>query len=85
MIAFASSLDQGGVFTRSVEDAALLLGEMSGFDENDSTSVDVPVPDYLGGINKSIKGLKIGFSPTTFLMLVWMMIMPKPLGRLLIY
>ena len=60
MIAFASSLDQGGVFTRSVEDAALLLGEMAGFDENDSTSVDVPVPDYMGTINKSIKGLKIG-------------------------
>jgi aspartyl-tRNA(Asn)/glutamyl-tRNA(Gln) amidotransferase subunit A len=60
MIAFASSLDQGGVFTRSVEDAALLLGEMAGFDENDSTSVDVPVPDYLGGINQPVKGLKIG-------------------------
>ena len=60
MIAFASSLDQGGVFTRSVEDAALLLGEMAGFDENDSTSVDVPVPNYIGTINKSIKGLKIG-------------------------
>ncbi len=60
MIAFASSLDQGGVFTRSVEDAALLLGEMAGFDENDSTSLDIPVPDYLGSINQSIKGLKIG-------------------------
>jgi aspartyl-tRNA(Asn)/glutamyl-tRNA(Gln) amidotransferase subunit A len=52
MIAFASSLDQGGVFARSVEDAALLLGEMAGFDENDSTSVDVPVPDYLGSKNR---------------------------------
>ena len=60
MIAFASSLDQGGVFARSVEDAALLLGEMAGFDENDSTSVDVPVPDYMSSINQSIKGLKIG-------------------------
>jgi aspartyl-tRNA(Asn)/glutamyl-tRNA(Gln) amidotransferase subunit A len=60
MIAFASSLDQAGVITRSAEDAARLLGVMAGFDERDSTSIDRPVPDYLGGIAQSIKGLRIG-------------------------
>jgi aspartyl-tRNA(Asn)/glutamyl-tRNA(Gln) amidotransferase subunit A len=47
MIAFASSLDQGGVFARSAEDAALVLGAMAGFDERDSTSVEQAVPDYM--------------------------------------
>jgi len=60
MIAFASSLDQAGVITRSAEDAARLLGVMAGFDERDSTSVDVPVPDYVAALGDSIKGLKIG-------------------------
>lgn len=60
MVAFASSLDQAGVITRSAEDAALLLGVMAGFDERDSTSVDHPVPDYLAGIDKPLKGVKIG-------------------------
>jgi len=60
MIAFASSLDQAGVITRSAEDAALLLGVMAGFDERDSTSVDHPVPDYLAGLNSSLKGLRVG-------------------------
>ena len=60
MIAFASSLDQAGVITRSSEDAARLLGVMAGFDERDSTSVDRPVPDYLASIGDSIKGLRIG-------------------------
>jgi aspartyl/glutamyl-tRNA(Asn/Gln) amidotransferase C subunit len=46
MIAFASSLDQGGPMARSAEDCALLLGAMAGFDPRDSTSVDRPVPDY---------------------------------------
>ena len=46
MIAFASSLDQAGSITASAEDAALMLGAMAGFDTNDSTSVDTPVPDY---------------------------------------
>jgi len=60
MIAFASSLDQAGVITRTAADAARLLGVMAGFDPRDSTSIDEPVPDYLAGINQSIKGLRVG-------------------------
>ncbi|MGB5720375.1 MAG: Asp-tRNA(Asn)/Glu-tRNA(Gln) amidotransferase subunit GatA [Woeseiaceae bacterium] len=60
MIAFASSLDQAGVITRTAEDAARLLGVMAGFDKRDSTSIDRPVPDYLGSINQPIKGLRVG-------------------------
>jgi aspartyl-tRNA(Asn)/glutamyl-tRNA(Gln) amidotransferase subunit A len=60
MIAFASSLDQGGLITRSAEDAALLLGAMAGFDERDSTSVELPVPDYSSALGQPLKGLKIG-------------------------
>ena len=60
MIAFASSLDQAGVITRSVEDAARMLSVIAGFDKRDSTSIDRPVPDYLSEINKSIKDLRIG-------------------------
>ena len=60
MIAFASSLDQAGVITRSSADAALLLGVMAGFDERDSTSIDEPVPDYVAELGESVKGLKIG-------------------------
>jgi aspartyl-tRNA(Asn)/glutamyl-tRNA(Gln) amidotransferase subunit A len=60
MIAFASSLDQGGVIAASAEDAALVLGAMSGFDPNDSTSIDRPVPDYAALLNQPMKGLRIG-------------------------
>jgi aspartyl-tRNA(Asn)/glutamyl-tRNA(Gln) amidotransferase subunit A len=60
IIAFASSLDQAGPMTRSVADSALMLREMAGFDVKDSTSVDVPVPDYMAALCGSIKGLKIG-------------------------
>jgi len=60
MIAFASSLDQGGPMTRTAEDAALLLNTMCGFDPRDSTSVDLPVPDFTASLNNSIKGLRIG-------------------------
>ncbi len=60
MVAFASSLDQGGIMGRSAEDAAWLLGVMAGFDPKDSTSVDRPVDDYVGGLNQSIEGLTIG-------------------------
>ena len=60
MIAFASSLDQAGVITRTAADAARLLGVMAGFDPRDSTSIDEPVPDYLAGIDQSIKGLRVG-------------------------
>ncbi|MBX5461407.1 MAG: Asp-tRNA(Asn)/Glu-tRNA(Gln) amidotransferase subunit GatA [Steroidobacteraceae bacterium] len=60
MVAFASSLDQGGVIAATAEDAALMLGAMAGFDPNDSTSVDRPVPDYTATLNDSVKGLRIG-------------------------
>jgi aspartyl-tRNA(Asn)/glutamyl-tRNA(Gln) amidotransferase subunit A len=60
MIAFASSLDQAGVLTRSVEDAALLLEAFAGFDPADSTSVDEPVPRYSTLLEKPLKGVKIG-------------------------
>jgi len=60
MVAFASSLDQAGVITRSAADAALLLGVMAGDDDRDSTAVDQPVPDYVAGLAAPIKGLKIG-------------------------
>jgi aspartyl-tRNA(Asn)/glutamyl-tRNA(Gln) amidotransferase subunit A len=60
MIAFASSLDQGGTLTRSAADAALLLGAMAGFDPRDSTSVDVPVPDYAATLGADLAGLRIG-------------------------
>ncbi len=60
MVAFASSLDQGGVMGHSAEDTAYLLGAMAGFDPKDSTSVDRPVDDYVGGLNQSIEGLTIG-------------------------
>jgi len=60
MIAFASSLDQGGVLTASAADAALLLREMAGFDANDSTSVDTPVPDYVAALEEPLAGLKVG-------------------------
>ena len=66
MIAFASSLDQGGPMTRTAEDAALLLNAMCGFDVRDSTSVDQPVPDFSAGLNSSIKGLKIGLPKEYF-------------------
>jgi aspartyl-tRNA(Asn)/glutamyl-tRNA(Gln) amidotransferase subunit A len=60
MIAFASSLDQGGVLTTSAQDAALMLREMAGFDPNDSTSVDVAVPDYVAALDAPLAGVKIG-------------------------
>ena len=65
MIAFASSLDQGGPMARSAEDCALLLQAMAGFDARDSTSVDQPVPDYSAALNDSLEGLRIGL-PSEF-------------------
>ena len=66
MIAFASSLDQAGVLTRSAEDAAILMQLMSGFDPRDSTSVDLPVPDYLATLDQPLKGLRIGLPKQHF-------------------
>lgn len=60
MIAFASSLDQAGVFTRSVEDGALLLQAICGYDSKDSTSQNISVPDWASIIHNGVKGMKVG-------------------------
>ena len=60
MIAFASSLDQAGVLTLTVEDAALLIAAMAGFDPRDSTSADLPVPDYSATLGEALRGKRIG-------------------------
>ena len=66
LVAFASSLDQIGPITRNVRDNALLLEAIAGVDANDSTSADVPVPNYAAALNGDIKGLKIAV-PKEFL------------------
>jgi aspartyl-tRNA(Asn)/glutamyl-tRNA(Gln) amidotransferase subunit A len=60
MVAFASSLDQAGVFARTAADAAAVLQVMAGFDPRDSTSVEAPVPDYPSLLDEPLKGLRIG-------------------------
>jgi aspartyl-tRNA(Asn)/glutamyl-tRNA(Gln) amidotransferase subunit A len=60
MIAFASSLDQGGPMAKSAEDCALLLNAMAGFDERDSTSLERPAEDYTRELEKPLAGLRIG-------------------------
>ncbi len=60
LIAFASSLDQVGPFSRDVRDCALLLGAVAGLDPRDSTSVDAPVPDYVGALGGGVRGLRLG-------------------------
>ncbi len=60
MIAFASSLDQGGAMARSAEDCALLLQAMAGFDPRDSTSAERPVDDYLAALARPLEGLRVG-------------------------
>ena len=60
VIAFASSLDQPGVLARDVTDCALVLEAMSGYDPKDSTSLNVPVPHYAGGLSGHLKGKRIG-------------------------
>ncbi|HWD20590.1 MAG TPA: Asp-tRNA(Asn)/Glu-tRNA(Gln) amidotransferase subunit GatA [Verrucomicrobiae bacterium] len=62
LVAFASSLDQIGPFTKDVRDAATVLGVIGGHDAKDSTSVPRPAPDYLGALNGQIKGLRIGLA-----------------------
>lgn len=66
MIAFASSLDQGGPMTRTAEDAAMMLNVMAGFDANDSTSMQQDVPDYTADLSKPLSGLKIGLPKEFF-------------------
>jgi aspartyl-tRNA(Asn)/glutamyl-tRNA(Gln) amidotransferase subunit A len=66
MIAFASSLDQGGPFATSAEDAAYMLEVMSGFDQRDSTSIDRPVENYAQGLSGDLSGLSIGLPEEYF-------------------
>ena len=66
MIAFASSLDQGGPMAVTAEDCALLLQSMAGFDDKDSTCIDRPVDDYTGSLNDALDGLKIGLPKQYF-------------------
>ncbi len=65
MIAFASSLDQGGPMARTAEDCALMLNVMASFDPKDSTSIDRAVPDYTTNLTQALSGLKIGV-PTEY-------------------
>lgn len=60
MIAFASSLDQAGPIARTVSDAAALLGVIAGHDRRDSTSLDLPVPDYPAAVGRPVRGLRVG-------------------------
>ncbi len=60
IVAFASSLDQAGPLTRSVRDAAIMLGAMAGHDEKDSTSAPIAVPDFTAALETGVKGLKVG-------------------------
>jgi aspartyl-tRNA(Asn)/glutamyl-tRNA(Gln) amidotransferase subunit A len=60
IVAFASSLDQAGPIARDVTDAAIMLRSMAGYDPMDSTSVDLPVPDYAAALASDIKGLRVG-------------------------
>ncbi len=66
MIAYASSLDQGGPMAQSADDAAILLQAMAGFDSKDSTSMDHPVPDYSATLDAPLTGLKIGLPKEFF-------------------
>ena len=60
IVAFASSLDQAGPVARTVEDCAILLNSMAGFDPKDATSADLPVPDFAAACGRSVKGMRIG-------------------------
>ena len=60
IVAYASSLDQAGPIARSVEDSAIMLTSMAGFDSRDSTSVDMAVPDFAAAVERGVKGLTIG-------------------------
>jgi aspartyl-tRNA(Asn)/glutamyl-tRNA(Gln) amidotransferase subunit A len=66
MVAFASSLDQGGTMARTAEDNALMLNIMAGFDSKDSTSADRTVPDYTATLNQPLKGLRVGLPKEYF-------------------
>ena len=67
LVAFASSLDQIGPITKDVEDCAIMLNAISGYDPSDSTSVNIEVPDYKRFLVKDVKGLRIGISEEYFI------------------
>ncbi len=67
LIAFASSLDQIGPFTKTVRDSALLLNVLAGRDERDSTSLNLPVPDYTAGLERDLKGVRLGMPKEYFI------------------
>jgi len=67
LVAFASSLDQIGPFAHTVEDVSLLLSALSGHDSRDSTSMDLPVPDYRAALKEDVKGLRIGVPSEYFI------------------
>ncbi|WP_018863007.1 Asp-tRNA(Asn)/Glu-tRNA(Gln) amidotransferase subunit GatA [Thioalkalivibrio sp. ARh3] len=66
MIAFASSLDQGGPMAATAEDCGLMLNAMAGFDQRDSTSVERPAEDFTAGLDQDLKGLRIGLPKEFF-------------------
>lgn len=66
LVAFASSLDQIGPLAKNVEDTAIILNVISGHDKNDSTSLNVSVPDFTADLNKGVAGLKIGIPAEYF-------------------
>lgn len=66
LVAFASSLDQVGVFAREVEDMARTLGVIAGRDRHDATTAEVPVPDYVAALDGDVKGLRVGFPAALF-------------------
>ena len=66
LIAFASSLDTVGTFTRSVRDSASLLSELAGWDPRDATSIDAEVPDYAAGLEGGVRGLRVGVIAEAF-------------------
>jgi aspartyl-tRNA(Asn)/glutamyl-tRNA(Gln) amidotransferase subunit A len=66
LVAFASSLDQVGIFARNSSDVARVLGVISGRDQHDATTADVPVPDYAGELSSDIKGARLGFPRSLF-------------------
>jgi aspartyl-tRNA(Asn)/glutamyl-tRNA(Gln) amidotransferase subunit A len=66
LVAFASSLDQVGIFARNAEDVARVLSVIAGRDKHDATTADVPVPDYTATLNDDLKGARLGFPRTLF-------------------
>ena len=67
IVAFASSLDQAGVFANNVEDSAILLREIAGYDDRDSTSANINIPDYFDNLNDDLRGKTVGIPKEYFI------------------